>query len=519
MNQQQISSLLDPAIFPEPTSTVLHLQTHISHIFLTDSHAYKIKKPVDFGFLNFTTLEQRHHFCNEELRLNRKLAATVYLEVVPLFADQSGGLCFNGSGEPLEYAVKMRRLPQERMMQSLLAAGEVYPADINDIAGTVATFHATTARGNGIELFGTLEAIRANWLENLRQTESFIGRTIEYQTHKLVSDWAIQQLTEHADQFLERIRSGFIRECHGDLHSGNICLEEQVQIFDCIEFNEKFRYSDTAADVAFLAMDLENHGRRDLAEQFILQYCQISGDTGLWQVLPLYLCNRAFIRGKVESFRLDDPLVTDEQKQKAAAQAARFFRLSGGYALRTMLPLTLFITCGPTGSGKSALARELGFELGVTSHTADCIRKQLAGIAPTQRGADIYTPAWNRATYQEMLRLVATDLDAGRSCIADATFRCKRDRSKFIELAAIVGAQVVILLPESSPDLIKMRLEMRQQKGSATSDGTWQIYQQQLRRFEAPDTDEGTIIRLDATKTTSEMLQQLYAKPGLFNKK
>jgi len=509
MDRFLIDQMLDPHTYPEPTKTVHHLQTHISHLFLTEQYVYKIKKPVDFGFLDFTTLEKRRFYCYEELRLNRRLSPDIYLGVVELRDAGSGVICFGGDGQLLEYAVKMVRMPEARMMSRLLELGQVNSADIDAIAAKVAYFHGNAEQGNGIELFGTVEVIKTNWLENLRQATPYIGRTLTAPDLHLIGKWALQRLEDDGMLFHGRVLNGFIRECDGDLHSENICLDGQVHIFDCIEFNEKFRYSDTAADVAFLAMDLENHGRRDLAERFVEQYQEVSGDSGLRQVLPLYLANRAFIRGKVESFRLDDQQIPDEEKNAAQQRAARFFLLARGYALREKLPKTLFLTCGPTGCGKSAVAEELAFQLGIEQFSSDRERKHLAGVALTDHRADIYTSEWNQVTYRRLLVLAGEELDAGRSVIVDATFRHDADRNNFLQMGKMAGAAVVVLYMDCPADLARQRLEQRGRQGTAVSDGTWQIYQKQMEDFELPKAVDGDLIALDAQKTPVALVDQI----------
>lgn len=510
MDHAQIASMLSPTTYPEPTSVVQHLQTHISHLFLTDSFVYKIKKPVDFGFLDFSTLEKRRFYCNEELRLNRRLSPDIYLGVVELHQSSDGHLNLAGDGTLVEYAVKMKRMPEAQMMSRMLERGEVTERQIDAIAERVARFHAEADRDGGIALFGTVEAITANWLENLRQTKPYLGRTVAAQDHGLIAAWALQQLEQKAGDFRERIRNGFIRECDGDLHSENICLDgDHVHIFDCIEFNDKFRYSDTAADVAFLAMDLENHGRRDLAERFVNSYATLSGDRRMRKILPLYLANRAFIRGKVESFRLDDPLISITDKEAAADRARRFFRLARGYVLREKLPQMLFMTCGLTGSGKSSLATELAFQLGLDHLSSDAERKRLAGLKPTERGADIYGDAWNQATYGRLLELAGQRLAAGQRVVVDATFRTKGDRKQFLQLAADIGAVAVILLLVCPEEVARQRLEQRTICNDAVSDGTWQVYQHQAVSFERPTEEEGCVMAIHAVNPVVEQVDAI----------
>lgn len=515
MDQRQLDTLLKASCYPDATGSVRHLQTHISHLFLTDSYVYKLKKPVNFGFLDFTTLDKRRHFCHEELRLNRRLSPDIYLGVVPLYDDGSGGLCFRGSGEPVEYAVKMRRLPEERMMSHLLDLGAVTDADITAIARVVASFHEASATNEYISSFGSLEAIRGNWLENLRQVVPYCGLTLSHVDHQLIGDWALSTLDNNGELFQQRVRQGFIRECDGDLHSDNICLDGAVHIFDCIEFNEQFRFTDTAADVAFLAMDIENHGRRDLAELFVASYCQESKDSGLLSVLPLYLVNRAFIRGKVESFRLDDPVIPPVEKEAAADRARRFFRLARGYVLRRRLPRSLIVTCGLTGSGKSSFATEFAFQLGITHLQADRERKKLAGVPATMRGADIYGSDWNRITYTHLADKAAHELAIGRSVVVDATFRRRADRDLFAQVAADQGALFYIILFDCPEEVTRKRLALRSATGADVSDGTWQVYQIQQQEFERPDHTEGELLLVAAERPVIEQVENVLAGLGL----
>ncbi len=508
MNQLQINQMLNPSIYPDATRKVQHLQTHISHIFITDDYVYKVKKPVNFGFLDFTTLDKRYFYCNEELRLNRRLSPDIYLDVVPLYQNNEGMFSFSESGNLAEYAVKMKRMPEERMMSRLLDQGKVTESEIDIIASKVAMFHKEAAQGSCIDQFGTVEAIRLNWLENLQQTEKFRGRTISEKEHLLIKEKSLYWLKKNAGLFEQRIKGGFIRECDGDLHSENICIDDNIHIFDCIEFNEKFRYGDTAADIAFLAMDLENHGRRELAERFIEQYQKQSSDSTLQQVLPLYLANRAFIRGKVVSLQLDDPLINDKDKAVARAKAARFFRLAKGYLIRTELPKIMFITCGPTGCGKSSLAAELAFQLGIDHFSSDLERKKLAGLMPTERNSDIYTAYWNQATYNQLFKLSQNSFSKGKSNIVDATFRNRFERERFIRLADSNGALPVILYPDYSTDIVKQRLELREAEANSISDGTWQIYLKQISEFEEPTGEEALLIRPNAALTPFMMVEQ-----------
>jgi uncharacterized protein len=515
MDHKQLEKMLQPETYPEHTSSVSLIQTHVSYLFLTDSHVYKLKKPVDFGFLDFTTLEKRHFYCQEELRLNRRLSPDIYLELVALRLDEKGAICFGGTGEIIEYAVKMLRLPEDRMMSRLLDQDAVTREEIRAVAERVAAFHAVADTDERISSYGMPDQIRANWEENLAQTRQFVGRTITGAAHSQISKLVHAMLERDESVLCQRVDDGFIRECDGDLHSGNICLDQQVHIFDSIEFNERFRCSDTAADVAFLAMDMENHGKKRLAEQFVADYLTITKDIGLQKVLPLYLANRAFIRGKVESLQLDDQQIPADERSMAALRASRFFRLARGYLLRAQLPVCMFMTCAPTGCGKSSLSGELSFQLGLVHISSDRLRKQLAGVAPDRHDADIYTKEWNRATYNGMAELAGKELSMGNSVIVDATFGRKSDRAVFENLAARFGAQVFILQLDCSAELARERLLARAAGGGSESDGTWQVYQQQIKGFELPAAGEGQVIKVAAALELQAMVELVLAGAGL----
>src|SRR6266567_6185197 len=259
MEQRTLKSLLKPSAYPEPTTSVHLVQTHVSFIFITDAFVYKIKKPVDFGFLNFSTLDRRRFYCNEEVRLNRRLCPDIYLGVVEV-RETAGGAMIDGEGTIVDYAVKMKRLPEERMLDRLLQEGKATAADIGRIARTVAEFHLNAEQSEEIDRYGSSECIRRNWDENFQQIAEFCSVTISKRDLRIIRDWVESSLAENHSLFADRVSQGFIRDCDGDIHMENICLADHVWIFDCIEFNNRFRYSDTAADFAFLLVDFDLHG-------------------------------------------------------------------------------------------------------------------------------------------------------------------------------------------------------------------------------------------------------------------
>lgn len=326
-----IQALLDPAAYDHPAAEVSLVQTHISYVLLAGDFVYKIKKPVDFGFLNFTTLEKRGYYCHEELRLNRRLCPDLYLDVLPI-TRVGGGFALGGSGEAVEYCVRMRRMPEERMMGKVMARGELTRADIDGIVEILVPFYEQADGGGEIPDFGKAASVGVNVLENFEQTEEFIGcPALSREQFDAISAYAGDFLGRE-ELFAERIAAGRIRDCHGDLYSANICLDTPIHIYDCIEFNQRFRYCDVAADVAFLAMDLDFHGLDELSRYFIDSFAARSGDPGLAAMLDFYKCYRAYVRGKIGLFTAHAPEVDAATKETCLAQAAQYFTLAARYA-------------------------------------------------------------------------------------------------------------------------------------------------------------------------------------------
>lgn len=518
MEQRILQSLLKPSAYPEPTVSVRLIQTHVSFIFITDDFVYKIKKPVDFGFLNFSTLDRRRFYCNEEVRLNRRLSPDIYLGVVEV-RESPCGAAFHGDGKVIDYAVKMRRLPEERMLNRLLGEGKATDDDIRRIARTIAEFHLDAGRSEEIDRYGSTECIRRNWEENFQQIADFSSLTIRGQDLRIIKEWVENFLVENERLFADRVSRGFIRDCDGDIHTENICLNDQVRIFDCIEFNNRFRYSDTASDIAFLLMDFDFNGRPDFSDIFLAEYAAATEDRDIGRLLDFYKLYRAVVRGKVESFSLRDPNIPAHEKQAAKQRAIRYFRLARGYVLRRKLPPSLIITCGLTGTGKSSMAKELAFELGLEVAGSDETRKRLAAVGPYEHRLDeynkgIYTETFTDATYGELLRRSEKTLAAGRGIVVDATFRRKGDRLLFRNLAARLKVPFYLILTTCPENVVKERLDERLRRREV-SDGRWELFQRQKEEFEPPGSNEGGTILLDTTRPVSDNIALILTTMGL----
>jgi aminoglycoside phosphotransferase family enzyme len=325
-----IDALLTPEAYPENPGEIGLIQTHISFIFVTTNFVYKVKKAVNFGFLDFSTLEKRRFFCEKELELNRRLCPDVYLEVVPI--NKSSIVKIKGSGEAVEYALKMKRLPQERIMTLLLKENKVDDKTIDEIAKAILRFHSKAQTSSEINKYGSLEIVKINWDENFDQTLKYVNQTISQAEFQIIQTRIIDFMVKNGLLFENRIKNNKIRDCHGDMHSGNIFITDPICIFDAIEFNDRFRYSDVASDIAFLAMDLDFQERSDLSDYLIDRYMTYSKDKELVDLLAFYKCYRAYVRGKVISFKLDDPNVTAEEKKAAVKEAHAYFKLAAAYA-------------------------------------------------------------------------------------------------------------------------------------------------------------------------------------------
>jgi aminoglycoside phosphotransferase family enzyme len=328
--KQVVEALMKPEAYDEDADGIELVQTHISFVFLTRNFVYKVKKAVNLRFLDFTTLEKRRFFCEKELELNRRLCGDMYLEVVPI--NRSKAIKIKGAGETVEYAVKMKRMPQEKMMSKLLEKNKVDNGLVDRIAKIIAEFHEKAETSRRISEFGSLTVIETNWKENFDQTEEYIGETISTENFKLIHGKVEDFMKRNVSLFEKRMAEDRVRDCHGDIHSGNIFVTNGIYIFDAIEFNERFRYSDVAADVAFLAMDLDFREQTDLADFFVERYIAYSGDQELTKLLPFYKCYRAYVRGKVVSFKLKDLHVGKEEKSAATKEAKAYFKLAATYA-------------------------------------------------------------------------------------------------------------------------------------------------------------------------------------------
>lgn len=501
-----VAGLLASRAFPDAPSSVELVETHISYIFLTGKYAYKVRKAVDFGFLDFSTLEKRLQDCHREVELNRRLSPEVYLGVVEV-RREGDRYSVEGPGDTVEYAVRMRQLPGERAMSELLRRGEVTGDTVRRVARKIAAFHLKAEGGERIARLSGYPAVRQNIMENFSQTERYIGRTIPLEEYLELKAYSAAFLEARRPLLEERARQGWMRDCHGDLHSAQIFIEDGIHIIDCIEFNERFRYCDTAADIAFLAMDLDYHDRRDLSRALIEAYQEEMKDPGLAHLLDFYKVYRAYVRGKVAGFRLDTPDLAEKDREGVSEEAGRYFRLARSY-LRPMSGPTLFVVMGLTGTGKTQLATSLARLWELTHISTDRVRKALAGVPATEHryadyDSDIYSPGFTRETYREMHREAEGLLAQRKSVVLDGTYKDASFREEAFSVARRSGASVVPVLCVLPQRVARERLEGRMREPGAVSDGRWEVYLRQREEFE-PLKEEHLVV--DTSGTADESL-------------
>ena len=471
-----VSAMLEPGFYPKRPSKVTHKETHISHVFLTDDLVYKVKKAVRFSFLDYSTLSKRHHFLNEELRLNRRLAPSVYLAVMPISFDSTGWR-LGGWSEPVEYTLIMRRLPERRMLSFLLDSGQLTPEMMRAVAEVLAPFHAGAEPVQKSAAFDYPSNVQKEWAENLDDLQPFFGTWIEEDGFEVLGRFGAAFLDKHHDLFMRRINDGWIRDVHGDLHCEHICFApEGIQIFDCIEFSRQLRCCDLASEIGFLLMDLEVRGGGNLVRPFLTRYLELLHDPDLPVLLPFYQCYRALVRGKVEALRSTGP----------DSDAPRYFRYALQFTWSSLKPF-LVIVCGLTGSGKSTLARELGERMGMPVINSDTLRKAIAGklgrqAVPFNEG--IYSANMTEKTYAKIAREAETQILEGKGAILDATFGQKALREKIVRLAERHRVPLVLIHCVASDETTEKRLAQREAEGKDVSDGRWEIYSKQKAAYE-----------------------------------
>lgn len=484
---RMVDALRDPACYPHPVSRVELLETHISWVFLAGDYAYKIKKPVKLGFLDFSSLAARRHYCDEELRLNRRLAPELYLGTVAITGDHRAPH-IGGNGETIEYAVKMRRFEQSALLDAALARGEVAPATIAALARKIAEFHAGAPNAAAAPELDAAGAALAPALDNFAQMLPLLDAPQDIAELAGLRDWTLREHSRVAAQAADRQATGRVRECHGDLHLGNAVLLGGVATpFDCIEFSPALRQMDVISEVVFLAMDLEVHGRRDLAWVFLNAYLEHTGDYGGVAMLPFYLVYRALIRAKINLIRASQHDATGEQVLRARKAYHRYIACAVSYS--TARRGAVVITHGLSGSGKTTLARVIAPALGAVSVRSDAERKRLHGLSALARvgsasGAGIYGTDATARTYALLARHARSIASVGFPAFIDAAFLKCDQRAAFLDLARELKVPFAILNIITPHELLHARLAARAVQNSDASDATLAVLESQIANEE-----------------------------------
>lgn len=466
------------------------VETHISWVLLTDGFAYKIKKALDLGFLDFSTLEKRQRCCEEELRLNRRLAPGLYLAVTAITGSSEQPL-MNGAGSAIEYAVKMRRFPQSNLLDQILLHGELTPEIVDAIAGKIADFHQRTASADSASQYGTPEQIHQPSTQNFAQIRPRLLEQIDRNRLDGLERWGEEEYRNRRNAFAARKAQGFIRECHGDLHLGNIVLlDGEIVPFDCIEFNADLRWIDVISEAAFLSMDMQDRARPDLARRFINTYLEQNGDYAGLEVWRYYLVYRAMVRAKVASIRAGQMGKTGAEHW---LQYRRHIELAESFSRRS--PPLIAITHGLSGSGKTTVSQALLEAMDLFRIRSDVERKRLYGLKPRERSnteiaESIYSPAANERTYRHLAELARSIVLSGYPVVVDAAFLRRRERASFRELAQELGVPFAILDCAAPEHLLRERIEQRQRHGRDASEANLTVLKSQLRDNEPLDSNE-----------------------------
>lgn len=518
---QLIQALTARTIYEHPTvDEITVLQTHISWVLLTGPYAYKIKKPVNLGFVDFSTLAQRHFCCKEELRLNRRLAPQLYRDVVAIYGTPEHPR-WHGPGLPLEYAVRMVQFPQDALLSHHVKAGTLQAAHIDRLAQVVSAFHTRIAVADSLSRFGTPEAVAQPVQESVQYLCEALRDPVRRTQARAIAAWCQQTGAAHSATFAARQRDGYVRECHGDLHLGNIILHDSdVVLFDCLEFNAQLRWIDVVSDVAFLTMDLADHGRADLAHRFLNAYLEATGDYGALELLPYYLTYRALVRAKVAGIRLEQPDLSAPEAAQAQQACAGYLDLATRYT-QPSRPW-LLITHGLSGSGKTSSTQALVESIGALRIRSDVERKRLFGLAPLQRsagrdGLTLYAPDATQRTYDALAQHAARIVTAGYAVVVDATFLRQAQRAAFQRLAAQLGVPFMILECQADIATLQDRVAQRLAQGQDASEADPAVLRAQLTALEPlTDSERGHVITIatDAPHAPAHLLQAVRARWG-----
>jgi aminoglycoside phosphotransferase family enzyme/predicted kinase len=472
------------------SASVTLVETHISWVFLLDRDVFKVKKPVELGFLDFESPDKRRRACEDEVRLNGRLAPGVYRGVVPVTRADDGRCVVGGTTAPIDWAVHMARLSDDDRADRMLAAGTLSGEFVDRIAARMAAFHKGARTDEEVARFGRGSAIARNIEENFEQTRGALDRSLGSSEADEIVRWQTRFVREESRRFDQRIAQGRIRDGHGDLRLEHVYRDEQggIRVLDCIEFNERFRYADVCADIAFLSMDLAAHGRVDLAERCLATYAREADDYDLYAVVDFYESYRAFVRGKVASMLACDTGANPDVRRRASEEARRFFRLALSFDRPPLVQPCLVAVAGVIASGKSSVAARLGLEMSAPVLESDRTRKSMLGVDPYRRVDESawkggYDPAFTERVYEEIFRRAGVILSSGRPVVLDASFRTPELRRSARNVAVAHGVPFRLVECRAPRDVCLARLAVRERQESI-SDGRRAIFDPFVASYE-----------------------------------
>ncbi len=504
ISRQLLEFLQRPESYPHQPAEVRVVETHASSVFIASPFVYKVKKPVNLGFLDFSTLEKRRHFCEREVQLNRRLSSDVYLGAIPIYENERGFSFAGTDGKIAEYAVKMRELPRGFFLNELLAKGEVGEAEINRIIARLHRFYESGNPTPAIEEWGRPAKLRISTDENFEQVKPFLGRTISPVACEAIRAYTNHFYAARESLFEERIQERRIRDCHGDLRLDHVHLTpEAVTIFDCIEFNDRLRFIDLANDLAFLAMDFDFERAHQLGTLFLRNAARELRDLGMLRLTDFYKCYRAFVRGKVESLQANG--------EEHAQRAARYFQLALRYATVGSEPLALVIM-GGIATGKSSVAEQLGRELGWPVFSSDRIRKTQAGLpltkrTPAQLRPEVYSDQASEQTYRTLLQEGLAALATHSGVLLDATFSSRATREKLRQTCRQAGVRLQVVELEADRAAIASRLKLRARQPAEVSDARLEDFEKLNAAFEPPVEFGSDLIKVPTSGAVAETVK------------
>ncbi len=486
-------ALTDPAVYPHDPDRVSLEQTHISLVTIAPPWVYKIKKPVDLGFLDFSTREQRRHFCEEEVRLNRRLCEETYEGVVPLVETKDGLRVDpdDDRGEVVEYAVKMRYLSPDRFLDARIERGEATAADVDRVADTLCSFYRDQPSTPEVAEAGWIENIRVSVEENFEQTKEHVGSALSRPAYQALRYYTDRFFDQNAALFHRRRAEGFIVDGHGDLRLEHVHLtDDRVCIYDCIEFNERFRHLDVAEDVAFLAMDLDYHGRTDLANHVVTRVADALDDPHLDDLIDFYKCYRAYVRGKVEGMRAMEDEVPPAERGRSRIRAHRYYQWALRYAVAGTEPLAI-VVFGRSGTGKSTQAAALANSFGWAHLSSDRVRKTRAGVPLHERPdaatrEHLYSDGMSDLTYKTLRERAVQHGRRHEGTVLDATYS-DPDRREALRMALCAAGVPYAFVELTAPDdVLRDRLSSREAGSATASDARAEDFDVLDARYEPP---------------------------------